>query len=245
MNKAPKLELFLFRVIIKVPEHLDQLKRGQLSVNILSEILIQPEAEPDLSTDVKQLARFPCFDLKLNDPYTNSVKLISGRDELRAIFISDDHLILGLPDDYKFYNIFLFHGLNVSDEEIDYILTWRHARSIKIAHAFNSVTVRLAQNVTKLEGMTALAELRFSIDESSYLTVRINNFLNHLPALKTLEFSTVTMPKEDVDLFMLLQGKLIKWNVEYKTEFGGSVLITRKKDRKNPRRLLNDCNLIE
>lgn len=225
-----------------MPEHLDQLKHRQLRLSLHADIHIYPEAGPDLLTDVKLLARFPCFQLKLEDPDRNSVKLISAIDKVQAQFISDAHLILGLPDDFEFYYLFMYHGMNVSDAEIAYMLTWKHARSLEIAHAFNSVMDRLSHNVTKLQGMSALAYLRFSIDESSYLTVRIGNFLNHLPELETLEIRTFTVPKEEVERFMRLQGALSKWNVEYKVDPWSAVLITKKKGRKNRK---NNCNFIE
>lgn len=138
-----------------------------------------------------------------------------------ATIASDNNLFQGIPNNYKWYSITVWPTIHITDQNIDYIMQWTKAEVIDF-DADNELIMKLAQQTTKLSQFAQLWKLGFQLNHGSYLSLRIHNFLEHLPALDTVQIAKSKMKDDHVEKFLRNQGKLTGWKV--KKEFSFLVL---------------------
>lgn len=218
---------------IRTPEELDQLRHLDIPITF-DEINVEANAEPDMSTDPKILARLPYPIITLRDIFENYIKIETACLAIIAWYQTSDHSVLSLPDFYYKYSVNIPDQIFVLHDEINYMLQWKNARELKFFVSCD-VVLRL-QQPSKLNEMTKLISLTLGLDESAYLIVQATNFLNHLPALKTLTMDGIILGSERINEFVKRQGTIKGWHVQVE---GNYIIFTRKQDRKIRKELIN------
>lgn len=142
---------------------------------------------------------------------------LSPDGSLSAAIGSAENLILSLPNNYKKYMLAIGTPAAVSNLEVDHILTWVDATDISIADN-HEIPHRLSQHPNKLQKMTSLQRFSIAVTTTSYATLKINNFMEHLPSIQQIEIGAYPLSADQIQEFINNQGTLSGWGVSLKND---------------------------
>lgn len=130
---------------------------------------------------------------------------------LWSIFPTEKNAVLGLPDHYKAYEVLFGGVVDVTTEDIEYILTWKSVERLLIFDRSNAA-YELSQRITP-KTFRNLGLLEMNIQRDTYKKIDVTIFLKKLRSLKIANFRASALTQEEFDEFVRLQKVPRGWKL--------------------------------
>lgn len=200
-NIRPSITPKTTRLTIKTPEQYKQLENGEISPDY-ELVIVEATAHPDIFSLPKKHWKAPWLGLYFVSG-NDRVHLFPRTKALWSIFQTATNATLGLPANYKGYELLFGNAVDVSTNEIDYILTWESAERLLIFDRSNIAYV-LSQRIT-YKTFRNLGLLELNIQRDTYKIIDVNVFLRNMRSLKVANFRASALTQEEFDEFVRWQ----------------------------------------
>lgn len=124
--------------------------------------------------------------------------------EVWAWFTTAQSASLSIPSNYTRYEVLYAGVVNVTTHEVDHILTWTNAKSLRIEDTSN-VVAKLLTRIDELKTFRRLEKLELTVQQDSYRMINVGVFLEQLGSLKTAHFRAVSLSVDEFAEFIRSQ----------------------------------------
>lgn len=121
-----------------------------------------------------------------------------------------ENIISTVSKTYLKYNLAIGGSYRVSNDDINAIYDWIAATDISIADN-QDTPHKLSQNPEKLQKLVELQHLGITVNENSYATLRLANFIKYLPKIRVIEVGVTPLNVRQVEELFENQGFLKGW----------------------------------
>lgn len=139
------------------------------------------------------------------------VHLFPRTRALWSIFPTEENAVVGLPANYKSYEVLFGAAMDVTTDHINYILTWKSVERLLIFDRSN-VAYDLSQRIN-YKSFRNLGWLELSIQRDSYKKIDVTVFLKQLRSLKVANFRASALNQDEFDEFVRMQKVPRGWKL--------------------------------
>lgn len=189
-------------------------------------IFVRSQAHPQLLSEAKQFWNSPAKNLLFYDDDYNEIDVAPGRKAARAVFIKSTNLFHGIPDNYKDYLLDLSRSYKVSAADLDYMIGWKAAISLRIV---GDISTELVEDIDKLTEMTALRSLWICLNGNTYERLDVRRLLTDMHGLVEVTFDIYAMKNDEQYKFVIKilqrQGEFKNWSFR---QYFGKVICNKR-----------------
>lgn len=140
------------------------------------------------------------------------VHLFPQSRALWSIFPTEENAVLGLPANYKGYELIFSGAVDVTSNDIDYILTWKSVERLLIFDRSNAA-YELSQRIN-YKTFRNLGWLELNIQRDTYKKIDVNVFLKQFRSLRIANFRASALTQEEFDEFVRMQKVPKGWKLQ-------------------------------
>lgn len=211
--------MFFHRLIIETSAELEKLKQGHYD-NQYKEVIIEGTASSDLLLEPQYFANttFPRISfIEQHDPKFNLISLyntVQMKKGAYAGFASGKNSLEGLPKDYLDYIVDFTWYAKPTDSNINTILGWRTIQKLYVGDKVRGdLVLTFSKRIDELSKLTDLSELKFDIDDRTYLKVNVGTFIDNLTSLKKLVFHDLNLRWDERKKFLEKNPVPSNWRI--------------------------------
>lgn len=195
------------------PEQYEKLKKGEIGDGYL-EIVVKTGAHPTVLLEPKFFANATYPGMHFCDRHDNRISIYTRSRIASGKFKVGQGLTLGMPTNYRDYELRFDGESTVSTDDINYIFQWTTTRFLKVLDKQNAAVAMLQRIDEFSSSLKGLVSIGFNVHPHTYKKLRVRPLIDKFEELSIAHYMADTLNEDLIKEFIGYQELPGEWIAE-------------------------------